>query len=344
MSIPEVRAYRAGDEVAINDAFNRVFGAQRSLAEWTWKFSQPGALEATLAAWDGEALAAHNGAIPAVYQVAGKRVKALQGVDTFSLAAIDRRRDWKSAWRDVMDAFAEYAARRAGASLLFGFTGPRSISHMVARCQWNGAPPRRIPLLERKTRSVRRTLASSLYTAKLAGDDEAALDDLWARVARRYPTAVVRDAKHSRHRFSGHPGVQYHRWLVYRRFSSKPVAWVVFRTDGGVCSWADLLWGRRASGRPGPHRPSRDPDRRSDRGCSRGSLVGWRPGGGGSAAQPWVRRRPGSERGGSGHTPARPESELCVLFAWHGLYDDGGRGPRLTEPQETAIAVTPCFR
>ena len=242
MSIPEVRAYRAGDEVAINDAFNRVFGAQRSLAEWTWKFSQPGALEATLAAWDGEALAAHNGAIPAVYQVAGKRVKALQGVDTFSLAAIDRRRDWKSAWRDVMDAFAEYAARRAGASLLFGFTGPRSISHMVARCQWNGAPPRRIPLLERKTRSVRRTLASSLYTAKLAGDDEAALDDLWARVARRYPTAVVRDAKHSRHRFSGHPGVQYHRWLVYRRFSSKPVAWVVFRTDGGVCSWADLLW------------------------------------------------------------------------------------------------------
>ena len=32
------------------------------MAEWSWKFSAPGALEATLAAWDGGALAAHNGA------------------------------------------------------------------------------------------------------------------------------------------------------------------------------------------------------------------------------------------------------------------------------------------
>ena len=33
------RPYRAGDEVAINDGFNRVFGLQRSLAEWWWKFA-----------------------------------------------------------------------------------------------------------------------------------------------------------------------------------------------------------------------------------------------------------------------------------------------------------------
>ncbi len=241
MGVPEIRTYRPGDEVAINEAFNRVFGRQRTLAEWAWKFSAPEALKATLAAWDGSALSAHNGATPAVFQIAGRRVQALQGVDTFSLAALARKREWKSAWLHVMDAFAEVASQ-AGVGLLYGFTGPRSISHMVARCRWDSAPPRRIPLLERETRSTGRTLASRLYVARLAGDDEPVLDDLWARVAHRYPAAIVRDSEHALHRFSHHPTVRYHRWIVYRRLSTVPVAFVVFRTDGGVCHWADLLW------------------------------------------------------------------------------------------------------
>lgn len=247
MGVPEIRTYRPGDEVAINDGFNRVFGSQRSLAEWTWKFSPPGALEATLAAWDAGALAAHNGAIPADYHIGDRRVPALQGVDTFSLAALECKREWKSAWLHVMDGFAEHSVR-AGAGLLYGFTGPRSISHMVARCRWDAAEPRRIPLLERETSRGRRTLASAFYSARLLGDVEPVLDDLWQRVAHRYEAAVIRDADHARRRFSGHPMVRYHRWLVSRRLSTAPVAFVVFRTDCGVCRWVDLLWDDRHPG------------------------------------------------------------------------------------------------
>lgn len=241
MGVPEIRTYRAGDEVSINEAFNRVFGRQRTLAEWAWKFSAPGALEATMVAWDGHALCAHNGAIPATFRVDTRSVGSLQGVDTFSLAALERKREWKSAWVDVMDAFAEHA-EGAGVSLLYGFTGPRSISHMVARCRWDSVEPRRIPLLVREKGPAGRTLRSTLYRARLVGDDEPALDTLWERVARRYPAAVVRDAEHARQRFSRHPSVSYHRWLVHPRLSSLPVAFVVFRTDGGLCRWADLVW------------------------------------------------------------------------------------------------------
>jgi hypothetical protein len=35
---PEVRLYRPGDEIAINDAFNRIFDRQRSIEEWAWKY------------------------------------------------------------------------------------------------------------------------------------------------------------------------------------------------------------------------------------------------------------------------------------------------------------------
>lgn len=238
-----VRTYSEGDEFAINDAFNRVFACQRSIEEWVWKFSVERARESSVAAWDGENLAAHNGGIPAAFKVGDRVVRALQGVDTFSLAALDRRRDWKGAWLDVMEYFADEVASKENAPMLYGFTGPNSIGHMVNRCRWNAAEARRIPLLNRPVSvGASRSLASRFYVANAVGEDEPGLDQLWDRVNHRYASAIVRDADHARRRFGGHPTVQYHRWLVTRRFSDVPVAFVVFRTDGGQCRWADLLW------------------------------------------------------------------------------------------------------
>ncbi len=244
-----VRPYSEGDEFAINDAFNRIFGSSRSIEEWVWKFSVEGAREATVAAWDGENLAAHNGGIPSAFMVGDRRVLSLQGVDTFSLAALDRRRDWKEAWLDVMDFFAEVIATQVEAPLLYGFTGPNSIGHMVKRCRWDAAEPRRIPLLTRTTGSGgARSIASRFFVARPVKNMALELDQLWEKVRNRYTSAVVRDADHARRRFSGHPTVVYHRWLVTRRFSRDPVAYVVFRTDGGLCRWADLLWDARHPG------------------------------------------------------------------------------------------------
>lgn len=245
----KVRTYSEGDEFAINDAFNRIFGCRRSIEEWVWKFSVEGAREATVAAWDGQTLAAHNGGLPADFEVGGRRVVSLQGVDTFSLAALDKRRDWKNAWIDVMDFFAEEVAPKVNAPLLYGFTGPNSIGHMVKRCHWDAAEPRRIPLLTRAAESrVKRTVKSRFYVARAIGDVEPELDQLWANVRGRYTSAVVRDADHARCRFGGHPTVGYHRWLVTRRFSQEPVAFAVFRTDGGQCRWGDLVWDDRHPG------------------------------------------------------------------------------------------------
>ena len=35
-----IRPCVAGDEIAINAGFNRVFGLHRSLAEWQWKYQE----------------------------------------------------------------------------------------------------------------------------------------------------------------------------------------------------------------------------------------------------------------------------------------------------------------
>ena len=243
----EVRLYRSGDEIAINDAFNRVFGRQRSVEEWAWKYRADEPPCPIVAAWDGDRLAAHNGGIAANFQVDGRRMVALQGADTFSLAVAERQPEWRESWQQVMDHFGETAAEQFGASLLYGFTGGRAISHMVARARWDSVSPRRIPLLVRRRRPPTRSLASRFFRARLIDGHAPALDRLWERAQDRYPASVIRDANHMRHRLSGHPAVRYHRWLITPRWSSMPAAFVAFRTDGGVCRWVELVW----DGQPG---------------------------------------------------------------------------------------------
>jgi hypothetical protein len=247
MRPPEIRLYAPGDEVAINAAFNRVFGKDRSLEEWSWKYGSGSPPLPIVAAWEGHALVAHNGGIAVNFQVDGRRIRALQGADTLSLAAAERRPEWRGAWQEVMDRFAETAAADFGVSLLYGFTGGRAVSHMVHRARWDSVAPRRIPLYVRRQRPAGRSLASRFFKARLIDDDEPALDRLWDKAGRRYPVAVVRGAEHARRRLSGHPSVRYHRWLITTRLSSSPAAFVAFRTDGGVCRWVDLVW----DGRPG---------------------------------------------------------------------------------------------
>ena len=247
MAAPEIRLYTPGDEVAINDAFNRVFGKNRSLDEWAWKYGAGSPPLPIVAAWEGDALVAHNGGIAADVQVDERRLKALQGADTLSLAAAERRPEWRDAWQEVMDRFAEIAAEDFGVSLLYGFTGGRAVSHMVRRARWDSVAPRRIPLYVRRQRPSGRSLASRFFRARLMGDHEPALDTLWDRAGRRYAVAVVRDAEHAGRRLGGHPSVRYHRWLITPRLSSTPAAFVAFRTDGGVIRWVDLVW----DGRPG---------------------------------------------------------------------------------------------
>jgi len=245
--VTEVRLYHPGDEIAINDAFNRVFGKQRSVEEWAWKYRADEPPCPIVAAWDSERLAAHNGGIAADYQVDGRRIVALQGADTFSLAVAERQPGWRDSWQRVMDHFGEIAADQFGASLLYGFTGGRAISHMVARARWNSVSPRRIPLLVRRRRPPTRSMASRLFRARLIDGHAPALDRLWEQVQDRYPVSVIRDAKHVRRRLSGHPAVHYHRWLIMPRWSTTPAAFVAFRTDGGICRWVELVW----DGRPG---------------------------------------------------------------------------------------------
>jgi hypothetical protein len=85
-------------------------------------------------------------------------------------------------------------------------------------------------------------IARLLYRSEPARDWEPRLDGLWQRVRKSYPAAIVRDADRASRRFSAHPSIRHHRFLVYPRFSNRAVAFAIFALEGDRLQWVDLVW------------------------------------------------------------------------------------------------------
>lgn len=247
-SEPRIRAFRLGDEAAVNRAFNQVFGGERALAEWAWKFPvDPGGRFIMVAERDGEILAQYAG-VPVRFQIDGRLWTATQIVDAFATRAARRSLDRAGLFRRTVEQYFDAFGRSGRAPLLFGFPSPRHRRLGILQLGYDSMEPQPISYLARQPgvgRSPRRRL---LYRAELGRDWEPRLDRLWSRVRAQYPVAVVRDAEHALRRYAGHPRLRYHRFLVFPRLSFEPVAFAVFRSDEQRLRWADVVWDHDHSG------------------------------------------------------------------------------------------------
>lgn len=235
-SSPVLRPYLAGDEEAINAAFNRVFGLERPLAEWRWKFpAEPEGRWILLAVAPAGEVLAQYAAAPVRFQVDGRPVRAGQIVDAFC-----RRRSGLARQglfpRTVQEFFDRFGAPdRLG--LLFGFPGTRHLQLGLAQMGY-GRP---VPVAYWTRPAVPPAPARGLFRVR-AGFEPGAVDRLWRRAAPRYPAAAVRDAAWLGRRFTGRPGVDYLHLGVYPWLGRTPRAWAVLRVGEGTLRWAELVW------------------------------------------------------------------------------------------------------
>ncbi|NOZ93735.1 MAG: GNAT family N-acetyltransferase [Acidobacteria bacterium] len=244
MSPSEViyRPYQLGDERAINDTFNQVFGTQRPLEEWLWKFpSRPGGRSIMLA-FAGEELLTHYAGLPVVFQLDGLVFEAAQIVDVFSTRAARRRFARKGIWVQTAERFFARFAESGRHPVCFGFPGRRALRLGVLQLSYDEMEFQRIVQLVREPGGGRGRGRRLPYRAQPARDWEPLLDRLWERVRGDYPVAAVRDARWALGRLAGRPGVRYQRFMILPRFSEEPVGFVAFRCDAMACRWVDLLW------------------------------------------------------------------------------------------------------
>ncbi|MCM2270300.1 MAG: GNAT family N-acetyltransferase [Thermoanaerobaculia bacterium] len=118
---PRLREFRPGDEAAVLDLFEAVFGKRRSLASWRWQFEQApaGRAQIHLLEEDGE-LIGHFAHVPFEVSVDGRRLRLARGCDLMLRA--DRRR------RGGMRALIErYLAAARDCDLQMSFPNVRSV-------------------------------------------------------------------------------------------------------------------------------------------------------------------------------------------------------------------------
>ena len=228
-----VRPYRAGDETAINEAFDAVFGLQRPLAEWAWKFqSEPEGRWIYLAEDGAGRLLACYGALPVRFRLGELVVRAGQPVDVFSVPEARRSGVFTRCYEEFIRAFGN----PGDLPLMFGFPGGVHYGMGLKLLRYVAMRP--VPLWRRSVRAGWPSLLGR--PAVTHGFDRQTSDALWSRAAGRYPFAAVRDATWLQRRYTARPNVEYRH--VYVRRSDLPRAWGVARLQGGALHVADLVW------------------------------------------------------------------------------------------------------
>jgi len=233
MPEPIVRRFRPGDEASLNDGFNRVFGLQRTLSEWEWKFPAlaPGRT-IVVAVEDGGAVVAHYGAAVVRMQLGELAGWAGQIVDVFSLPQVRGTRVFLQLYETCVREFC----RPDRLVMLFGFPGRKHYTVGLKHMQYvalGQAPCWRRDVSRRWWWPKRTSRTQDGFDADFS-------DALWRSAAPRYRWATVRDARYVRQRYTGRPGVEYLHVRVSRR--DTPCVWAAAIQAGGILKLADMVW------------------------------------------------------------------------------------------------------
>jgi hypothetical protein len=233
-----IRSYRSGDEESINRLFNEIFGQNRELDEWRWKFlrNPAGFLP------DLIVLGEHNGRVvgqyanlPRRFSYRGRIVTACQVVDNF-MGPADRGRIRRL--RRMFQRVAENA-KREGCAIVFGFPMPRNtklgkrilkwfdvgaVKPLFRRLNWASAIRRRSPQMpgwalnavRHSTASVTRlslTLSRSYARGHIKIETVEAFDErfdrLWSEKKHDFVLIGARDREHLTWRFVDSPHARY---------------------------------------------------------------------------------------------------------------------------------------
>ncbi|HNX49934.1 MAG TPA: GNAT family N-acetyltransferase, partial [Thermoanaerobaculaceae bacterium] len=239
------RAYEPGDETAILGLFHRAFHSERSLAHWRWKYAQSpfGRFNISLTfAATGE-LAAHYAGYPVPFHefVHGEAVEhaTLQIGDT--MTAPEFRHVGRGSTSVLGRAVQHFYATFCDAKVAFNYGFNTANIQRLGLRFFN---VRRIEdvgywVLENPRPRLRGTLPFSLYRIEPVSAVGPEWDQLYGRLAPRFPAMVARTASYLDWRYLRCPDPGFQMLAARRR--TQLVGWIVVRKAGDDLIWGDAL-------------------------------------------------------------------------------------------------------
>lgn len=229
-----IRPYIKGDEVDINNKFNEVFGLNRSIEEWHWKFRpENSGSEIMVAVDENDHVFAHYAATLVDITVDGEVYRCGQPVDVYSVkqqGSVQHRLYLKT----VKEFFKTFGAEDK-IQLLFGFPSARVLKLGQIKLDYGDPVP--VIVGNREIKKRRRIFKK---IPKNYDCDLDAIEELWHRCSHRYPVSVVRNADYIKKRYLNRPDNRYFYLTIKEGKETKVFS--IFEYNRHVIKWIDLIW------------------------------------------------------------------------------------------------------
>jgi hypothetical protein len=212
-----IRLYRPGDESQIIGLFQRVFGQERSLAHWRWKFlGNPEGAQICLAVTDtGEVIGQYAG-IPVRVMVDGQTFTFSQAIDSMVDAGYRRGLKKPGVFACLFEGFAEAYGGEGRVTILWGFTNPEALR--IGQRLLGYVPLHRVVKLVRSvegashptTRQRMMEVWDSVQCPiRSVNRFDGRVDRLWERCGPELRVATIRDARYLNWRYADCPDTRY---------------------------------------------------------------------------------------------------------------------------------------
>jgi len=224
-----VRTYQSGDETKILELFKRVFGHERSLAHWRWKFLEnPAGRQISLAvAEDGGSIIGQFAGLPVMSATPHKTFLLTQGIDHMVEAAWRRQ----GIYTAMAQHFFENFVTNKGAAAWYAFPvqGGFDIEAKAFSC----SALHQVPLLSWDLSNPEPWRPSLQHAQRYRLDHVdrvgPAVDELWNRCRPEFPLATVRDSRYLNWRYIDCPDTQYTVTVVTDLMSERAVGLAIIR-------------------------------------------------------------------------------------------------------------------
>ena len=245
MSNYTIRVYKKGDEVNINKSFNEVFGTDRTIKEWFWKFrpDQNGS-RVMIAVDDQNNVLSHYASTESLMWIDGRIISCAQNLDSFSLNRTDllKRRVFLKTAYEFIDKNC-YGPDKI--PFYYGCIGGRHLK--LGKITFKYTEPVPINYYYKETIKFLRPIGILIgkfiwkgILSRYNSIDLAEIDGLWERSKHRYGVSTVMNGKYIADRYLSHPTKNYMFLPIKHKGRLSSLAVLIY--EDRLLKWVDLIW------------------------------------------------------------------------------------------------------
>ena len=225
-----IRPYRPGDERAILDLFRRVFGVDRSLEHWRWKFLEnPAGLYVRVVETPSGELIGHYGALPVLMKWGDRNLILTQIIDVMVDLRFRRGLKRPGLFALLSESSIASIGTPGRASGGYGFPTPDHLRIGRRASGYVSLHPVQTLVKDLNSPNASRGKRTWLVTVEEVARFGVEMDLLWQRCQGALSVAIVRDARYMNWRYVDCPDATYTKVVARGRFGKGVAGVAVLR-------------------------------------------------------------------------------------------------------------------